>query len=123
MAPPFLASSAALSDPASKYLLLYSYTQISLYRKYLSVNSTSLLNHIVLGNFQDLTLWATGNAWAAAGMLRVSESIKKSILWKGGKDKDLSKCVDDLEAWAGAIVGDAWSYQVCSSEDSSQHRD
>lgn len=34
--------------------------------------------HIVLGEWQDIGLWATGNAWAAAGALRVYAAIHRS---------------------------------------------
>jgi rhamnogalacturonyl hydrolase YesR len=109
MTPPFLAISAILPTPPSKSLLLQSYNQISLYRKYLLDPSTSLFRHIALGNYQDNSLWATGNAWAAGGMLRVMETMKKSSL---SGDADVKKCISDLENWTASIVEAAWSYQV-----------
>ncbi|KIY46269.1 hypothetical protein FISHEDRAFT_47575 [Fistulina hepatica ATCC 64428] len=79
MAPPFIAYYGALTD--NKTLVEEAYTQVALYRNYLRVTSGEYENlwmHILLGPWNDTGLWATGNAWAAAGMLRVLATIKHS---------------------------------------------
>jgi hypothetical protein len=62
MAPPFLAYfGATLGGPNGLWLMQYAYKQCALYRQYLRTPSVSLWQHVVLGNWQDYTHWATGN--------------------------------------------------------------
>lgn len=53
--------------------------QCRLYRQYMN-NGTGLWQHIILGNPSsiDYGYWATGNAWAAYGMLRVLVTMMHS---------------------------------------------
>jgi rhamnogalacturonyl hydrolase YesR len=67
MVPPFLAYYGVMSHNTS--LLEEAYTQLKLYRNYLASDSSAALRHVVLGDWQDNGLWATGNGWAAAGEL------------------------------------------------------
>ncbi|KAG9034980.1 hypothetical protein FRB95_012270 [Tulasnella sp. JGI-2019a] len=84
MVPPFLAYYGAVTQNAS--LILESYNQISLYRDALFSPNVSLWQHIYcpgaysssVNNFNDTGHWATGNGWAAAGMLRVLATMKNS---------------------------------------------
>jgi len=75
MVPPFLAYYGALTN--NRTILQESYNQIRLYRQYLRDNG-GLWRHVVLGPNTDSGHWSTGNAWAAAGMLRVLGTIVNS---------------------------------------------
>lgn len=80
-------------------LIQLAYDQCRLYRTALRDPSTGLWQHIVLGSWQDYGIWGTGehstltqkdwtwahplwthagNAWAAAGMIRVLATIQNS---------------------------------------------
>ena len=80
MVPPFLAYYAA--DKKDLNLLNETVKQCGLYRQVLKANTTDswkgLWHHIVGPESQDLGLWSTGNAWAAAGMTRVLATVMKS---------------------------------------------
>lgn len=96
MIPPFLAYYGVVTE--NKDIVEEAYEQIKEYRKLLRNDDTGLWTHIVLGNNQDAGFWATGNAWAAAGMLRVYATIKHS---RYGDDMDGK--LDDLEDWVKDI--------------------
>ncbi|KIJ06485.1 hypothetical protein PAXINDRAFT_182676 [Paxillus involutus ATCC 200175] len=77
MVPPFLAYYGAVTR--NETLLQEAYTQISLYRNYLrDTHANNLWKHIQLGSGTDNGHWSTGNAWTAAGMLRVLGTIQQS---------------------------------------------
>ncbi|KAI1130114.1 hypothetical protein F5Y10DRAFT_236682 [Nemania abortiva] len=84
MAPPALAY-WAIQD-ANKTLLHIAIEQCLLYRDVLVVphgaDASGLWHHIIGPQNQDLGIWSTGNAWAAAGMARVLATAKKSP-WAG----------------------------------------
>ncbi|KAI0750888.1 Six-hairpin glycosidase [Daedaleopsis nitida] len=106
MAPPFIAYYGALqggSDGAN--LLQLAYTQCELYRQYLA-DESGLWKHIVLGDSEDNNHWGTGNAWAAAGMLRVLETIRRSP----EADNMLNERLE-LTAWINEILTNAWTHQ------------
>lgn len=101
MVPPFLAYFGLLTN--NQTLLTDAYTQISLYRKYLRDTAAgNLWAHIVLGNGSEVANdpghWSTGNAWAAAGMLRVLATIQTSPF-----SSDMSSQEDDLADWVSEI--------------------
>ncbi|KAF2964581.1 hypothetical protein GQX73_g8987 [Xylaria multiplex] len=99
MAPPALAY-WAIQD-ANETLLRVAIEQCLLYRNELAVrhnasyDAAGLWHHIMGPQAQDLGIWSTGNAWAAAGMARVLATGRKSP-WAGALASDL----DDL---TGAI--------------------
>ncbi|WVQ75720.1 hypothetical protein IAR50_005350 [Cryptococcus sp. DSM 104548] len=98
MVPPFLAYYGALQSNVS--LLQTAYTQISLYRDALKQDS-GLWKHILNQDgkgTKDEGVWATGNGWAMAGMLRVWATF----YWSGFKD-ELSSQMSDLENWIDEI--------------------
>ncbi|KAI0352875.1 Six-hairpin glycosidase [Trametes cingulata] len=103
MAPPFIAYYGALQKDLN--LLQTAYQQCKLYRQYLS-DSSGLWKHIVLGDWQDNHHWGTGNAWAAAGMLRVLETIRHSKL-----SSQMLVEQADLTSWINEIVSSSWKYQ------------
>ncbi|KAI1472061.1 uncharacterized protein F4812DRAFT_456158 [Daldinia caldariorum] len=81
MAPPTLAYWAIQTDDAG--LLATALQQCILYRDVLGVpanakSAAGLWHHIVGPQSQDLGIWSTGNAWAAAGMSRVLATATKS---------------------------------------------
>ncbi|KAI0098528.1 hypothetical protein GGR51DRAFT_538047 [Nemania sp. FL0031] len=80
MAPPALAY-WAIQD-ANKTLLNVAIEQCLLYRDVLVVprgaDAAGLWHHIIGPQSQDLGIWSTGNAWAAAGMARVLATAKRS---------------------------------------------
>ncbi|KIK65589.1 hypothetical protein GYMLUDRAFT_219758 [Collybiopsis luxurians FD-317 M1] len=107
MAPPFIAYYGALEggDNGSS-LLQTAYEQISLYRDVLKDDS-GLWKHVELGSWQDDTLWATGNGWAAAGMLRVLETLNHSSV-----ANDFTEQSANLTSWIEEILIAAWQYQA-----------
>ncbi|KII95923.1 hypothetical protein PLICRDRAFT_34874 [Plicaturopsis crispa FD-325 SS-3] len=107
MAPPFIAYYGALQGGDQELTLLQTaYDQIRLYRDELRDESTGLWKHIVLGSWQDDTLWGTGNGWAAAGMLRVLETINQH------NHSSLAAQKQDLQDWVNEIIGAAWTFQA-----------
>jgi rhamnogalacturonyl hydrolase YesR len=105
MAPPFIAYYGALQD--SQELLQTAYDQVRLYREVLYDADVGLWQHIALGDGTDPTHWATGNAWAAAGMLRVLATIQQSCF-----QSEMTSQQSDLQQWIGEILDAVWSYQV-----------
>ena len=123
MAPPFIAFYGAAKNEPS-YLQL-AYDQCRLYRQYLR-DESGLWQHIVLGNSSDTRHWGTGellptsnhmhtvliaprkgNAWAAAGMFRVLETIRHS-----SQAYRLRPQQADLTSWIHEIISKVWQFQV-----------
>ncbi|GAA6021258.1 hypothetical protein JCM10207_002592 [Rhodosporidiobolus poonsookiae] len=109
MVPPFLAYLGVQTSNTT--LLRAAYDQVRLYRQYLAVTESGetqgLWRHIweESGNGDaDAGLWATGNAWAASGMLRVLASLQNSDY----ADEFASQS-GDLASWTGAIVERVWA--------------
>ncbi|KAH9172576.1 glycoside hydrolase family 105 protein [Lactarius sanguifluus] len=98
MVPPFLAYYGITTGNQS--MLQEAYNQVKLYRSYLSDKlAGGLWRHIVLGaNGKDPGHWSTGNAWAAAGMLRVLGTLKSSSF-----SQDFSGQIQDLGDWVAEI--------------------
>lgn len=129
MAPPFIAYYGALQGGNDGTdLLRLAHSQCKLYRQYLT-DGSGLWRHIVLGDWQDNNHWGTGarrsdirtswlhlsltlpligNAWAAAGMLRVLETIRRSHA-----ANDLLPERLEITAWINEILNATWSHQVC----------
>lgn len=109
MVPPFIAYYGALQS--DKDLLLEAYNQCRLYRDALQDPSPQLgiptWKHIVQGSFQDNTHWATGNGWAAAGMMRVLATFNHSSF-----GSELRKEQANLVDWIDEILVTSWKYQV-----------
>lgn len=90
-------------------LLRQAYQQCKLYRDALR-QSSGLWIHITGGNgTSDTNLWATGNGWAAAGMLRVWATIN----WSSFSDQWNSE-MSDLESWVREILDASKPYIVSS---------
>ncbi|KAH9049232.1 Six-hairpin glycosidase-like protein [Lactarius deliciosus] len=108
MAPPFIAYYGALLEdgPSCQKLLQTAYDQVRLYREVLYDPSVGLWQHIALGNGTDPTHWGTGNAWAAAGALRVLATIQRSSTARAMKSQQ-----SDLVQWVGEILDGAWQFQ------------
>ncbi|KAH8990552.1 Six-hairpin glycosidase [Lactarius akahatsu] len=98
MVPPFLAYYGITTGNQS--MLQEAYHQVKLYRSYLRDNSAGgLWQHIVIGtNGTDSGHWSTGNAWAAAGMLRVLGTLKSSPF-----SRDFNNQIKDLGNWVAEI--------------------
>ncbi|KAI0347412.1 Six-hairpin glycosidase [Trametopsis cervina] len=106
MAPPFIAYYGALAGGAVETKLLQeAYDQCRLYRNYLR-DESGLWRHIVLGNGTDDRHWGTGNAWAAAGMFRVLETIRHSSQRFAFLDQQA-----DLTFWITEILVASWEHQ------------
>jgi rhamnogalacturonyl hydrolase YesR len=101
MVPPFLAFYGLQTN--NQTLLQIAHDQCSLYRTALQDPSTKLWKHIIGGSgnqiAQDTGLWATGNGWAAAGMLRVAATIQRS-----GYASQMTTQVNDLTSWVTEII-------------------
>ncbi|KAI5477419.1 Glycosyl hydrolase, family 88 [Pseudohyphozyma bogoriensis] len=82
------------------------YQQCELYRHYLQSNSSKLWTHIIWGSNQDTGLWATGNGWAANGMLRVAATLLHSSY-----ASDYSAQINNLTSWSSEIVTAAFEMQ------------
>lgn len=107
MVPPFLAYYGVTTQNRS--MLEAAYTQISLYRNYLrDPSSSNLWKHVVMGSdFQDTGHWSTGNAWAAAGMLRVLATISGSQYSHLMKNE-----MKDLKNWVNEIHDGMYAHIV-----------
>lgn len=105
MVPPFLAYYGALHDNTT--LMDEAYTQISLYRDQLhDSDANNLWKHIVQGGSgEDPGHWATGNGWAAMGMLRVMGTYRASS--KAGDYQDKQ---NTLIGWVEEIVDGMYSH-------------
>lgn len=92
---------------ANKTTLLESYHQIKLYRDALR-DESGLWKHIVQGNNAtwDFSHWATGNGWAAYGMLRVLNTFNHSSFGPVLKAEQA-----DLVSWTQEIIDGVWAYQ------------
>jgi rhamnogalacturonyl hydrolase YesR len=108
MVPPFIAYFAVFERGDTKTTLLQdAYDQCRLYRRYLQDSATKLWKHIQVGPAPDENLWATGNGWAAAGMLRVLQTIRNSDV--NGRFLDQQR---DLLHWIEEIVKASWDHQT-----------
>ncbi|KAG2148973.1 Six-hairpin glycosidase-like protein [Suillus clintonianus] len=105
MVPPFLAYYGVLTE--NQTILVEAYTQISLYRKYLRDTAAgNLWKHIQLGQTgNDDGHWSTGNAWAAAGMIRVLGTIQRSPYANMLKSQQT-----DLANWVSEIHGAMYTH-------------
>ncbi|GAA5861638.1 hypothetical protein JCM1840_005216 [Sporobolomyces johnsonii] len=102
MVPPFLAYYGVVND--NETIIQEAIHQIEQYRAYLFDNTTGLWQHTVMGWVVDPGLWATGNGWAAAGILRVAATIKKSVYWS-----KYSAQVKQLASYSSEIVDGAFA--------------
>ncbi|GAA6005420.1 hypothetical protein JCM11491_003636 [Sporobolomyces phaffii] len=103
MVPPFLAYYGVMAHNTS--LIEEAYTQLKLYRNYLAADSSAALRHVVLGDWQDNGLWATGNGWAAAGMTRVLATMQHSQ-YAG----QFANEIGDLKQWTKQLLQGSFSY-------------
>ncbi|GAA5881319.1 hypothetical protein JCM16303_000127 [Sporobolomyces ruberrimus] len=103
MVPPMLAYYGAMSQNVS--LLEEAYTQLKLYRDYLASDSSKALRHVVLGDWQDNGMWATGNGWAAAGMIRVAATLQHSSY-----ASQFANEIGDLKQWTQEVLEGSFSY-------------
>ncbi|KZT64678.1 Six-hairpin glycosidase [Daedalea quercina L-15889] len=106
MIPPFLAYYGVLTG--NQTLVEEAYNQIKAYREILFNSTTSLWQHILLGDngIVDPDYWATGNGWAAAGILRVLATIKRSQY-----ADSMASELNDLLNWVVEIHDGMYKYQ------------
>ncbi|KAF8897210.1 Six-hairpin glycosidase-like protein [Infundibulicybe gibba] len=106
MVPPFIAYFGSLEGgEGERNLLQIAYDQCRLYRDALR-DENGLWRHIAQGSWQDNAHWATGNAWAAAGMLRVHQTMNhtgQANLFQGQQA--------NLTTWIQDILVNSWKYQ------------
>ncbi|KAG6815337.1 hypothetical protein H0H87_002807 [Tephrocybe sp. NHM501043] len=107
MAPPFLAYYAA--DTLNATLLLEAVNQCRYYRQVLQSNTTAVYKgvweHIIGPQSQDTGLWSTGNAWAAAGMVRVLATVMRAPIAANAPWKH--DAVQNLTTWVLEILDGA----------------
>ncbi|KAJ9120030.1 hypothetical protein QFC22_002927 [Naganishia vaughanmartiniae] len=110
MVPPFIAYYGLVKGLPEH--LRQAYEQCAIYRTTLQEDTTKLWRHMEVNTVEnkdengwdlsgrpDIGLWATGNAWAASGMLRVYATILKS------KHKDeMGEELQNLALWVQEIV-------------------
>ncbi|KAI0299736.1 Six-hairpin glycosidase [Multifurca ochricompacta] len=107
MGPPFIAYYGALEGGTDgDALLQVAYDQVRLYRDVLFDSSVGLWRHIDLGEGTDPTHWGTGNAWAAAGALRVLATIQSSSAAESMESQQ-----DNLEQWVQQTLDGVWRFQ------------
>jgi len=104
MAPPFIAYFGALQNDIG--LLQIAYDQIRLYRQALFDQNVNLWRHIAYGSSEDTGHWSTGNAWAAAGMMRVLATIHRSSF-----SSQMQSQKNNLTQWIDEILTGVWRYQ------------
>ncbi|OTB14859.1 hypothetical protein K445DRAFT_384246 [Daldinia sp. EC12] len=107
MAPPTLAYWAIQTDDVD--VLATALQQCILYRDVLGVptnaeSAAGLWHHIIGPQSQDLGIWSTGNAWAAAGMSRVLATAKKS---KHSGDEKIKTGITEVKNIIKAILDGA----------------
>ena len=102
-APPFLAFYGLVQN--NETLLQMAYDQCRLYRDEL-ITDEYLWAHVRLGSWQDEGAWATGNAWAAMGIMRVYATIEKSSF-----RESMSAQLVELGNWAAQITQQSWRYR------------
>ncbi|GAA5978549.1 hypothetical protein JCM5350_003136 [Sporobolomyces pararoseus] len=103
MVPPFLAYYGVMSQNTS--LLEEAFNQLKLYRTYLASDSSKALRHVVLGDWQDNGLWATGAGWASAGMTRVLATFQNSQYASQFSDE-----IGNLKEWTKELLEGSFSY-------------
>ncbi|KZV72199.1 hypothetical protein PENSPDRAFT_683897 [Peniophora sp. CONT] len=108
MMPPFLAYWGAITGGKNgTEQLKNAHLQCKLYREALFDADESLWHHIEGGSWQLHSLWATGNAWAAMGMVRVLATIRGShAAW------ELKSEQQDLIDWVNEILKGSYKYQT-----------
>lgn len=97
MVPPFFAYYGV--ETQNKTLVEEAYNQIKAYRDGLRHADNNLWQHIIYNENIDDGLWGTGNAWAAAGIVRVIATIQQSQYKDEMKDE-----LKDLKSWADEIM-------------------
>ncbi|EJC98921.1 uncharacterized protein FOMMEDRAFT_170730 [Fomitiporia mediterranea MF3/22] len=102
MAPPFLAYYGAVTK--KQELLQMAFDNVRLYRDALLIDGPTgkLWGHIFSeddGTWWDKGIWATGNAWAALGIIRVQSTIMKSAF-----ADDMKNQTDQLQSWVKEIL-------------------
>jgi len=108
MVPPFLAYyGACIGGSNGSFLLQEAYKQIKGYRSILQDPDTKLWEHVRQGPWEDTGLWATGNGWAAAGMMRVLQTIADS-----SENEAFSSETDGLTSWIEEIINATWARQL-----------
>ncbi|KAF8337494.1 Six-hairpin glycosidase-like protein [Cantharellus anzutake] len=107
MCPPFFAYYGVVTNNRS--LVQEAYRQILLYRDVLK-RPSGLWQHIALGEEIDTGNWSTGNAWAAAGIVRVLATIQNSQF-----SGEMQSQREDLTSWAEEIFDAFYPYQDSST--------
>ncbi|EGG09920.1 uncharacterized protein MELLADRAFT_95282 [Melampsora larici-populina 98AG31] len=107
MAPPsIMYYGAAMSD---LYLVQFGYEQAKAYRQVTQDPVTKTRYHILLGSYEDKTLWSTGNGWVTAGCMRMWATLN---LIQDPEIKARAKAwQDDLIEWTIEIIVGAYSFQ------------
>ncbi|KAJ7326269.1 family 88 glycosyl hydrolase [Mycena albidolilacea] len=106
MAPPFLAHAGA--DAGNLDLLHEAYLQCRLYREILQPpHGPGVWQHIIGPQNQDTGFWATGNAWAAAGMARVLATVMKAPIAASASASWRGTAVSELTHWIKEILDGA----------------
>ncbi|KLT38936.1 Six-hairpin glycosidase [Cutaneotrichosporon oleaginosum] len=106
MVPPFMAYFGAVTN--NQTLVQAAFDQIAAYRKGLQDGETKLWRHMSEGpEAEDPNLWATGNAWAAAGIMRVLATIKRSQFAGAMGDQ-----MTQLQVWAAEIMTASKKYMT-----------
>lgn len=107
MAPPsIMYYGVVMSD---LYLVQFGYEQAKAYRQVMQDPVTKTWYHILLGSYEDRTLWSTGNAWVTAGCMRMWATLNNI------RDPEIQARAkawqDDLIEWTIEIIVGAYEFQ------------
>lgn len=111
MGPPFFAQYGLMTN--NRELLQYAYTQVELLHNALALPSGTgkglwghILNYtnVAQPRWIDQRAWLTGNAWAAAGMLRVLAALEQSTF-----ASSFSSETDNIKAWIDELLSAAYN--------------
>ncbi|KDQ21094.1 hypothetical protein BOTBODRAFT_62116 [Botryobasidium botryosum FD-172 SS1] len=105
MVPPYLAYYGAMRP--YKSLMDAAYLQCKFYRNNLIDKKKRLWKHVVMGSWEDTGFWATGNGWAAMGMLRVIRTFQISPF-----ASQLVSEGNDMISWVEEIVNATYRHQT-----------
>lgn len=107
MALPFIAFHGAMNENVTE--LQEAKRQAGFYRDALRDSETKLWRHIVLGSWNDTSFWGTGMGLAAAGMVRIAQTMAKSRF-----ASQLAQDTKEMVEWTRELVGACWQYQTPS---------
>ncbi|KAH9813859.1 hypothetical protein DFH28DRAFT_325797 [Melampsora americana] len=91
------------------YLVQFGYEQVKAYREVMQDPVSKTWYHILLGSFEDKTLWSTGNGWVTAGCMRMWATL--NLIQDPEVKAQAKGWQDDLIEWTIEIIVGAYAFQ------------